>query len=221
MLASELVSDVIPGLKTSDTGAQALAWMEHFRISHLPVVNHTEFLGLISENDISLLNNPEEPIGNHSLSLFSPYVYQDQHLIEVVELVTKLRLSIVPVITRNNQYTGSVFLADLLHAYALFTGARQPGAMVTLIMTIHDYSLFEISRIVEENGAKIIGLFISDSTESMQIEVTLKFNSHDLSSIYRAFERYGYQIKESFRDVDRMDELYQSRYEEFMRYLNT
>ena len=38
---------------------------EIFRVSHLPIVNHQEFLGLISDKDIYDLNNPEEAIGNH------------------------------------------------------------------------------------------------------------------------------------------------------------
>jgi len=37
MLAKDLLSDVVPALKTSDTGLRALSWMEIFRISHLPV----------------------------------------------------------------------------------------------------------------------------------------------------------------------------------------
>jgi len=43
MNAKNLISDVVPALKTSDTGAQALNWMEIFRISHLPIVNNKEF----------------------------------------------------------------------------------------------------------------------------------------------------------------------------------
>jgi CBS domain-containing protein len=37
--------------------------MEIFRISHLPIVNNLDFLGLISDNDIYVMNQPEEPIG--------------------------------------------------------------------------------------------------------------------------------------------------------------
>ena len=69
MLANELMTDDIPPLKTSDTGVRALAWMDELRVSHLPIVNNVDFLGLISENDILDLNAPNDPIGNHTLSL--------------------------------------------------------------------------------------------------------------------------------------------------------
>jgi len=84
MLARELISDIVPALRTSDTGTKALSWMEVFRTKHLPIVNHTEFLGLISDTDIYNLNDPDEAVGNHTLSLQKPYVNEDQHIYEVI-----------------------------------------------------------------------------------------------------------------------------------------
>ena len=37
MIASELISNVVPVLKPEDTCLQALNWMELFRVSHLPM----------------------------------------------------------------------------------------------------------------------------------------------------------------------------------------
>ena len=88
MLARELISDVVTALKTSDSGTLALSWMEVFRIKHLPIVNHREFLGLISDSDIYDLNDPDEPVGNHNLSLQKPYVNEvirEKHRIREVE----------------------------------------------------------------------------------------------------------------------------------------
>ncbi len=102
MLAKELISDVVTALKTSDSGTKALSWMEVFRIKHLPIVNHREFLGLISDADIYDLNNPDEPVGNHSLSLQKPFVSEDQHIYEVIELLSRLELTLVPVLNQRN-----------------------------------------------------------------------------------------------------------------------
>ncbi len=92
MVAKDLISEVIPSLKTSDSGQTALNWMEIFRISHLPIVNNQDFLGLISDSDIYDMNQPEEPIGNHSLTLLKPYVTTEQHLFEVIGLASRLKL---------------------------------------------------------------------------------------------------------------------------------
>ena len=74
MLARELISDEIPALKTSDTGNMALELMEEYKLTELPIVNNTDFLGLITENDILDFDDPNAPIGNHILSLEKPAV---------------------------------------------------------------------------------------------------------------------------------------------------
>jgi acetoin utilization protein AcuB len=220
MLAKDLLSDIVPSLKTSDTGLQALSWMEIFRISHLPIVNNKEFLGLISDTDIYDLNMADEPIGNHNLSLFSPYVTSDQHIFEVIELVSRLKLTVVPVLNQEKHYLGLITMNDLIQHFANLAGLKDPGGIIVLELHQNDYSLSQIAQIVEGNDAKILGLYLSSSNESMKMELTLKINRTDLSPIIQTFNRYNYTIKASFHEDEDMDSFYSSRYESFLRYLN-
>jgi acetoin utilization protein AcuB len=220
MLAKDLISDVIPALRTSDSGQKALYWMDIFRISHLPIVNNEDFLGLISDKDIYDYNMAEEPIGNHTLSLFSPYVTEDQHVYEVIELASRLSLSIIPVLSNNNHYKGVITQNDLIHYFADFSALKEPGAIIILEMSIHDYSLSQISQIVESNDAKILSLYISSHSSSTRLELTLKINRSDLTSIIQTFTRYNYTIQSTFMDHDDMDSLYENRYDMFMKYLS-
>jgi acetoin utilization protein AcuB len=220
MLAKDLISDVIPSLRTSDSGQKALYWMDIFRISHLPIVNNEDFLGLISDKDIYDANMAEEPIGNHNLSLFSPYVTEDQHIYEVIELASRLSLSIIPVLDHNNHYKGAITSNDLIHYFADFSALKEPGAIIILEMSIHDYSLSQIAQIVESNDGKILSLYISSHSASTRMEVTLKINRNDLTSIIQTFTRYNYTIHSTFMDHDDMNGLYENRYEMFMKYLS-
>jgi acetoin utilization protein AcuB len=220
MLAKDLISDVIPTLHTSDSGQKALYWMDIFRISHLPIVNNEDFLGLIADKDIYDANMAEEPIGNHNLSLFSPYVTEDQHIYEVVELASRLSLSVIPVLDHNNHYKGVITNNDLIHYFADFSALKEPGAIIVLDMSIHDYSLSQIAQIVEGNDAKILSLYISSHSASTRMEVTLKINRNDLTSIVQTFTRYNYTIHSTFMDHDDMNGLYENRYEMFMKYLS-
>ncbi len=221
MLAKDLISEVIPVVKTSDTGAQTLTWMENFRVSHLPVVNNTDFLGLVSDSDIYALDDPDAALGSHHLSLFSPFVLEQQHFYEVVDLVHRLNLTIIPVLNQDKVYLGSIVLRDLVKHFARFIAADQPGAIIILSMTSHDYSITEIGRLIEENNAKLLSLSAVSPPDSMQLEVSLKVNTQDVTSILRSFERYGYAIHATYLEDEELDDLYRSRYEEFMRYLNT
>ncbi len=220
MLAKDLISDTVPPLRTSDSGQKALYWMDIFRISHLPIVNNEDFLGLISDKDIYDHNMADEPIGNHSLSLFSPYVTYDQHLYEVIELASRLNLSVVPVLDHNNHYLGVITLNDLIHYVADFSALKEPGAIIVLEMNVHDYALSQIAQIVESNDAKILSVCVTSHSISTKLEVTLKVNRTDISSIIQTFNRYNYIIKSTFMDEDDMNSFYENRYEMFMKYLN-
>jgi CBS domain-containing protein len=220
MLARELMSDIVPSLKTSDTGLQALTWMDIFRISHLPIVNNQDFLGLISDKDIYNLNMADEPIGNHKLSLFSPYVYEDQHIYEVIELASGMGLSAIPVLARNNEFLGTITTNDLVLHFAELSALKNPGGIIELEISVNDYFLSQIAQIVESNDAKILSLYISTPEDSTKLYVTLKINRVDLTSIIQTFERYDYHITASYIKDDEAEAVIKNNYDLFMRYLN-
>jgi acetoin utilization protein AcuB len=220
MVAKDLISDVIPSLKTSDLGQTALNWMEIFRVSHLPIVNNQDFLGLISDADIYDMNQPEEPIGNHALTLLKPYVDEQQHIFEVIGLASRLKLSIVPVLDSNNHFKGVITTSDLIRHLAGISSMDQPGGIIVIELIERDYSLTQIAQIVESNNVKILSMYITSPPESTKLEVTLKVNSGDLVSVIRTFERYNYEVKTWISNNDSMDRFYSERFDLLMKYLN-
>jgi acetoin utilization protein AcuB len=221
MLALELISDIVTALKTSDTGTEALAWMEVFRVKHLPIVNHREFLGLISDADIYDLNNPDEPVGNHKLSLTKPYVTANQHIYEVIELMSRLELTLVPVLSKEGHYLGVITQEELTQHFAHLSAMQQPGGIIELEMNERDYSLSQISQIVESNNARILSLYVSSNAEHTKLRVTLKINQTDLTSVMETFDRYSYTVVSTHMIDEELDEFFQERFDVFLKYLNT
>jgi len=220
MVAKDLISEVIPSLKTSDLGQTALNWMEIFKISHLPIVNNQEFLGLISDADIYDMNQPNEPIGNHELTLYKPFVTTEQHIFEVIGMASRLKLSVVPVLDAKNNYKGVITSNDLIRHIAGISSMDQPGAIIVLEVIDRDYSLSQIAQIVESNNVKILSMYITSSPASTLLEVTLKVNTSDLVSVIRTFERYNYEVKTWVTENDSMDRFYSERIDLLMKYLN-
>ena len=95
-----------------------------------------------------------------------------------------------------------------------------PGAVIVLEMNAHDYSLAQIARIVEDNDAKILSSHVTSLANSFKIEVTLKINQTDMSSIIRSFMRFDYTIKASFQGKNRYEDVLRENYDQFMLYLN-
>ncbi|HOV11769.1 MAG TPA: CBS domain-containing protein [Bacteroidales bacterium] len=219
MLANELYTDAVIPVLTSDTANYALKLMEDQKICHLPIVNNVEFLGLISENDIYALNKPEESIGSHPLSATNAFVYQYQHIYEVISLAGELNLSIVPVVDNKMRYLGSVTLPNLLEKFSQTASIQNPGGIIIVERNHNNYSLEEIARIVEANDAKVLNCFVSTFPDSMKLEVTLKINKMNIFPILQTFERYGYVVLASFTEAEYKNDL-QDRYDSLMNYLN-
>lgn len=220
MIAKDLISEVVPALRTSDSGQTALNWMDIFRISHLPIVNNLDFLGLISDTDIYDMNQPEEPIGNHTLTLIKPYVTSEQHLFEVIGLASRLKLTVVPVLDEKKHYKGVITLNDIIRYIAGISSMDQPGGIIVLEMTERDYSLSQIAQIVEGNNVKVLSLYVTSPPDSIRLEVTIKLNTNDISSVIRTFERYNYEVKTWITDDDAMDRYYSDRLDLLMKYMN-
>ena len=195
--------------------------MEVFRIKHLPIVNHREFLWLISDADIYDLNDPDEAIGNHELSLQKPFVNEDQHIYEVIELLARMELTLVPVLNQEKQYLGVITQEELTRKFAHLSAMQQPGGIIELEMNQIDYSLSEISQIVESNNGRILSLYVASSDDNLRLRVTLKINLTDLTSILETFSRYNYQVVSSHMNDEDLDEFYQERFDGFLKYLNT
>lgn len=219
MLANELInSDVVP-LRTSDNAMLALSLMEEYKTTHLPIVNSGNFLGIISESDIYSYNQFEEAIGAHPINKRNISVSPDQHIFEVMEIIHKNQLSLVPVVDEKLHYLGSIVVSELPSILAEITGVNNPGGIIVLEMNIHDYSLGEIAQIVETNNRKILNSFVNTFNDSTKVEVTLKLNSVDVDSVIQTFQRYNYQVKAIYTESDLNDNL-SDRYDSLMNYLN-
>ena len=92
--------------------------------------------------------------------------------------------------------------------------------IIVLEINANDYSLSEIAQIVESNDAKILSFYINSYSNSMKMEVNIKINRKELTSIIQTFNRYNYIVKASFMDENDLDSLYENRYEQFMKYLS-
>ncbi|AFD05688.1 CBS domain-containing protein [Solitalea canadensis] len=219
MVASQLASDFIPPLKTSDSAQKALDRMAEFRVSHLPIVNETEFLGLISDHDIAELADLNEPIGSSGLSIIYQSVNEDQHLYDAIRLIHEQKLTVVPVIDHRNQYTGLITLTSLAEYFSVITAIESPGGIIILELGVRDFSLSEIARLIESDNAMVLSSYVKTFSDSTKLELTIKVNKTDLTSILASFQRFGYTVKASFSHVSRSDDT-MDRFDSFMHYLN-
>ncbi len=218
MTANTLISNNIVPLRTSDTGREALSIMEEFGIGHLPIVNNTQLLGVISEEDI-VQQGIDEAVGSYDLTMKHPYVKENDHIYEVMRLLGESYLTIIPVVDYEDNYQGMVVLEDLLQFFAKAGSFTEPGSVIVLEIAKRDYSLSEISRIIESENAAILSSFVTTSLDYSVVDVTIKINRQNIQNIIASFERFNYKIKGTFQESDYSDAL-KERYDSLMNYLN-
>ena len=206
-------------LKTSDSARNALSWMEDLRVMHVPIVNETNFLGLLSEFDLYDAKDFEAPIGSLELSLNAPYVYEYQHIFDALKMMHAHKLSLVPVLDQHQNYLGCITLQSLLEHFAASFSVSEPGGVIVLEVCARDYVLSEIARIVESNDAKILSLFTQTEPNSTRLQLSIKVSRIDIEPIIQTFNRFQYDIIASFTEQTDMDDL-RDRYDSLMNYLN-
>jgi len=219
MLAIDLISDEISPLGISDTGNTALQLMEDFKLTELPIVNDSEFLGLLKESDVLDMNDLDGAIGDQKLALERPVIFASEHIYEVLGKMSVFKLSLVPILDEENQYVGVITMPILIESISNLAAIRELGGILQLELNINDYSLSEIASIVESNGAKILSSYIHTHDDSTKMDVTIKINKTDLSPIIQTFNRYNYTVAASFHKSEMEDQM-KKRYNEFMNYLN-
>jgi len=218
MIASNLLSQSIVPLRTSDTGKEALSIMSDFYVKHLPIVNNEQLLGLISEDDI-LEHDIEEAVGSYQLSMTRPYSKGNDHVYEVLRLVSEYKLTAIPVVDVDDNYLGLISQEELLRFFASIGSFTEPGSIVVLEMAKIDYSLAQLARIVESENSVILSCFITSNIDSTKIDVTLKINRPEVQGIIATFERFDLKVKASFQEATYFDSL-RDRYDALMSYLN-
>ena len=219
MKAVKLISSSIIPLLPDDDGNRALELMNLYRVNHLAVVKNDFYLGVVSDKEINNWSSSDEYIEEHLPNLASPHVIYNQHLFDIIEVLEKNNLSVVPVLDENKQYKGVITNRKLLYTIANSAAIQSVGGVIVLQMNHNDYSLTEISNIIENNDAKILSTYVTSTPESTKMELTIKINKTEITPIIKDLERYEYSIVASYKEDDE-DVDFLERYEQLMRFLN-
>ena len=77
MKAIELIQNDVPPIRIDEPIEKALAWMDEFKVNHLPVVSGLEFVGLISDDMIYDFNDSKELISKINFIGKQQFVFEN------------------------------------------------------------------------------------------------------------------------------------------------
>ncbi len=220
MVAADLINEMIPPLKSNDSVKKALNWMDAFRITQLPIVENNVYKGIITEDMLYEINNPDATIASIEPLYEDVFVGEDKHFYDVMRLATDHNLRIIAVVDLNNMFVGVITVRDTLAAFARTFANQSAGAIIVLSMNYRDYSLAHISRLIEENNTKILSSYVdTDPYDTNLIKLTLKLDKSELTPILATLERFEYRVIAKFQENPDAD-IQKERLDMFFRYFD-
>ncbi|MCX6184264.1 MAG: acetoin utilization protein acuB [Flavobacterium sp.] len=179
-------------IRLSEDLASVQDFFDEMGFSHFPVADDMQFVGSLNADDASTFD-AEKSVADYRYILEQFHAKTTMSWFEVFEVATKNHATIVPVLDEQNQYIGYYELEDILLFFHDTPLIKEAGSLLVIQKGLQDYSLTQITQIVESNNGKLLGLFVS-ATSNNHIEITLKLALGPLNEIIQTFRRYNYEI---------------------------
>jgi CBS domain-containing protein len=218
MIAKKLISKEIQTVTLETTGGEALSIMQEFRLSHIAVVEDNKLLGIISEEDIWNMHDEGNKIKSISDKIEMLCMPLGRDVFEIIKYMDEHKLTLLPIMG-DGKYFGAITQQSVIEALASIVAIQESGGVIILEMNKKDYSMSEISQIVESNNLKILSAYVTDVDEKNNIKLTLKLNKIDIAAVIQTFERYKYNVAASYNYSENTYNL-SDRFDSLMRYLN-
>jgi predicted transcriptional regulator len=190
-ISNYITTDFKP-IDSQETIGTVRDFLVDFNFSHFPIVEEGVYIGSISAEDVETFEEHKK-VSDYKYSLETFFIRTYSLWLEVLEVFAKNHSNLIPVLDENNKYVGYYEMEDIINFFNQTPFIKEQGAIVKVSKGILDYSMSQITQIVESNNGKILGLFISESDIST-VEVTIKITSGAINEIIQTFRRYNYEI---------------------------
>ncbi|SFS35919.1 CBS domain-containing protein [Sphingobacterium wenxiniae] len=206
-------------LTVEDTIGYALDRMNELHVHQLPVINQTELLGVIHEEDLLSAHNDNQSLSSLFVSLRFVYLFEDQHIFDALQYTSVHQLDLVPVLDKDKMYVGVVTLSELSKAINVTLGNDNSGAIIVLEVGKNDVAFSHVAHIVESENMRILNMSLRNIEESTKTEITIKVDKQNISALIASFWRFDYTVKATFNDGNQHSDI-KDRYDILMNYLN-
>lgn len=220
MLINEILNTDISPLHIEDTVATALMKIDLLHTTKFTVVDADnkvvgmasldKLIEVVDENSLLSEVELEDPI-------FVPY---NQHLFEASRIMLAKELFLLPVTDEEMKFQGMIKKRDVLSALGDVFNLSSFGSVITVELDQVDFTLSDLIRIIEMEGAKILGVAVQQpNAKNQAYRVSFKLNLEDSSVVSAGLRRFGYTIT-SEANSEVLEHNFSDRADELIRYLD-
>jgi CBS domain containing-hemolysin-like protein len=207
---------IIPTINEKTSPAVCIEVMMDAQCFELPVQKNNQLIGSVKLEDC--ISSKQEFIEQ----LISPgflSVYHQMHLFDVLQIFKSSPKNVCAVLGENQEWIGILTKNQIINSLSQTLSIEQNGSILILEMASAQYSTNELSRIIEGEESKVLGLWLHKDEDSARIKVTVKINTSNVERIINGFDRFGYDIIATFGDDDYKDNI-DRKFQSFMKYID-
>lgn len=213
----DYITNDYKAIDTQETIGVVQDFFDDLTFSHFPIIEEGIFIGSIVADDVETFDS-DKKVADYRYTLEHFFVRSNMIWLDVLEVFAKNHANLVPILDENNNYIGYYEIEDVIKFFHETPFLKESGALIIVSKNIIDYSMSQITQIVESNNGKLLGLFISNS-DINTIEITLKISVGSLNEIIQTFRRYNYDIISEHNEDNYINNL-KERSDYLDKYLN-
>jgi predicted transcriptional regulator len=196
---TDYITNDYKAIDSQETISSVQDFFDELNFSHFPVVDEGIYIGSIASEDSETFDGFKK-VFDYRYSLEGFFAREKMIWLDVLEVFAKSKSNLVPVLNENNTYLGYYEIRDVLNFFHETPFLQESGGIIVVQKKTIEYSMGEITQIIESNNGKILGLFVSES-DFKNTQVTIKISLGVMNEIIQSFRRYNYEIiSEHFED---------------------
>jgi CBS domain-containing protein len=193
MNVNDYILKEIKALTLKNTVGIAQKLFRDYPISHFPVIENGKLLGSFAEDDLQTIENSQEELVSYAHLLNSFFADEKATVLELLKIFADNDTTLIPVINSDKAYIGYYDLRDVLDVFSTNPFMIEESETLIVEKLEDDYSMSEVAQIVESNGGKLLGLYISEKRSGI-VQVTLKIVTKEINDMMHTFRRYDYNV---------------------------
>ncbi|MFP4089417.1 MAG: CBS domain-containing protein [Cyclobacteriaceae bacterium] len=220
MIAKDLINPIVPALSVDDDIARASSLMEDLQVAALPVLEDAVFRGFIREEALYDDMYDKANVGAYPLITNGCTVYQGQHFYEILKTAAGCEYNMMAVLEEDDVFVGVITPEDLMQAFAQSIAVQSAGSIIVVTLRQIDYSLAEITRLIESENVKVLGSFLLNNPEdATQLDLTLKLDKKNVSHVVATLKRFDYKVSQIFQE-EKLISYEKERLDALLKYLS-
>ncbi|WP_456315465.1 CBS domain-containing protein [Pseudomonas shirazensis] len=179
-------------IDSQETIASVQDFFADVNFSHFPILENGIFIGSIASDDVETFDIDKKAI-DYKYTLERYFARKSMMWLDVLEVFAKNHTNTVPVIDENNTYIGYYEIEDIMKFFQETPFLKEQGGIIIVQKGLLDYSMGQVTQIVESNNGKILGCFVSEA-DLENVQITVKIGIGPMNEIIQTFRRYNYEI---------------------------